>query len=145
MHLISSRLECVWFSSTIARLVRLSWLRGAETRRRPCIVRIGDRCEVRHYKGEVSIALILVLNITPLAVIYAVVCAYSKWLKVKCLIGWPRLSKCIQRTYSFSSIYILRDRAVFFRSKVVVQSSKISTLFAVYIGLLVLSTFFTIS
>ena len=48
---------------------------------------MGDGCEVRHYKGEVLITLVLVLNIIPLAIIYIVACVYSKWLKVRCLIG----------------------------------------------------------
>ena len=48
---------------------------------------MGDRCKVKHYKGEVLIALVLVLNIMPLAVIYIVACAYSKWFKVGCLIS----------------------------------------------------------
>ena len=71
----------------MARLARLSRPRGVEIRRRPCTVRVGDRCEVRHYKGEVLITLVLVLNIMPLTIIYMVACVYSKWLKVKCLIS----------------------------------------------------------
>ena len=51
------------------------------------MVRVGDRCEVKCYKGEVLIALVLVLNIMPLAIIYIVVYAYGKWLKVKCFIN----------------------------------------------------------
>ena len=78
MHLILFRLGRVWFSSATARLVRLSWPRGVETRRRPYMVRAGDGCKVRCYRGEVLIALVLVLAITPLAVIYAVIYAYSK-------------------------------------------------------------------
>ena len=39
----------------------------------------------------------------------------------------------------------LRGKAVFFKGRAVVQSSKISTLFAVYIGLLILDISFTIS
>jgi len=62
----------------MARLVWLSWPRGAETRRRPCTVHVGDRCKVRRYRGEVLIALVLILAITPLAVIRAVIYAYSK-------------------------------------------------------------------
>ena len=62
----------------MAGLARLSWPRGAETRRRPCIVYIGDGCEVKCYKGEVLIALVLVLDIMPLAIIHAVACVYSK-------------------------------------------------------------------
>ena len=77
MYLISSRLGRVWFSSATARLAQFSWPRGTETRRRPYIVRAGDRCEVRHYRGEVLIALVLVLAITPLAVIRAVIYMYS--------------------------------------------------------------------
>ena len=73
-----SRLKHIWFFSTIARLAQLSRPKGAETRQRPCTVRVGDRYEVRYYKGEVSIALVLVLNIILLAVIYAVVCIYNK-------------------------------------------------------------------
>jgi len=42
------------------------------------MVRIGDRCKVRRYRGEVLIALVLVLAITPLAVIRAVIYTYSK-------------------------------------------------------------------
>ena len=57
----------------MARLARLSQPRGAETRRRPCTVCVGDRCKVKCCKGEVLITLVLVLNITPLAVIYIVV------------------------------------------------------------------------
>jgi hypothetical protein len=128
-------------------------------RRWPCTVHAGDRCEIRRYKGEVLIALISVLDIVPLAIIYAVVYAYSRWLKVKCLISWPKLSRYIQGTYSSSSIYILRGRvvflrgkavflkgkAVFLRGRVVVQSSRISALFTVYISLLVLGTSSTIS
>ena len=87
MYLISSRLKRVWFSSTITRLARLSRPRGAETRRWPCTVRVGDGCKVRYYKGEVLITLVLVLDIMPLAVIYAVACVYSKWLRVRCLIS----------------------------------------------------------
>ena len=71
----------------MARLTRLSWPRGAETRRRPCTVRVGDGCEVRCCKGEVSITLVSVLDIMPLAIIYIVACVYGKWLKVKCFIN----------------------------------------------------------
>ena len=129
----------------MARLARLSRPGRAETRRRPYIVRAGDRCKVKRYKGEVLIALVSVLNITPLAIIHAVACAYSKWLKVKCLIGWPRLSRYIQETYSSSGVCILKSGAVFLRGKAVVQSSKISTLFTTYIGLLVSNTSLTVS
>jgi len=78
VYLISSRLGHVWFSSATARLVRLSWPRGAETRWRPYTVCAGDRCKVGRYGGEVLIALVLVLAITPLAVIYAVTYTYGK-------------------------------------------------------------------
>ena len=44
----------------------------------PCIVCAGDRYKVRCYKGEVLIALILVLDVMPLAVIYAVTYIYSR-------------------------------------------------------------------
>ena len=71
----------------MAELARLSRPRGAEMRRRPCTVRAGDRCKVGHCEGEVSIALVLVLDVMPLAIIYAVACVYSKWLRVRCLIG----------------------------------------------------------
>jgi hypothetical protein len=75
---MSSRLGYIWFFGATARLARLSRPKGAEMRRQPCIVRAGDRCEVRHYKGKVSIALVLVLDITPLAIIHAVIYIYSK-------------------------------------------------------------------
>ena len=71
----------------MAGLARLSRPRGAEIRRWPCTVHAGDGCEVRHYKREVLIALVLVLNIMPLAIIYTVACIYSKWLKIRCLIS----------------------------------------------------------
>jgi hypothetical protein len=75
---MSSRLGHIWFSSTIARLVHLSWPRGAEIRQWPCIVRAGDGYKIKRYKGEVSITLVSVLNIMPLAVIYAVTYIYSR-------------------------------------------------------------------
>ena len=71
----------------MAGLARLNWPRGAEMRRQPCIVRAGDKCKVRCYKGEVSITLVLVLDIMPLAIIYTVTCVYSRWLKIRCLIS----------------------------------------------------------
>ena len=70
----------------MARLARLSRPRGAEMRRRPCTVRVGDGYEVECYKGEVLITLVSVLDIMPLAIIYAVAYIYSKWPKVGCLI-----------------------------------------------------------
>ena len=51
------------------------------------MVRVGDRCEVKYYKGEVLITLISVLDIMPLAIIHVVIYIYSKWLKVRCLIN----------------------------------------------------------
>ena len=47
-------------------------------RRQPYTVHAEDRCKVRRYKKEVLIALVLVLDIMPLAVIYAVAYIYSK-------------------------------------------------------------------
>ena len=67
--------------------MRLGRPGGAETRRRPCIVRAGDGCKVRYCEGEVLITLVSVLNIMPLAVIYIVAYIYSRWLKVRYLIG----------------------------------------------------------
>ena len=87
MHLILFRLGHIWFSSATARLVRLGRPGGAEIRRRPCTVHVGDRCEVRCYKGEVLITLVSVLNIMPLAIIHIVACIYNKWLKVRCFIS----------------------------------------------------------
>jgi hypothetical protein len=78
VYLILFRLGHVWFFSIIIRLMWLSWPKGAEMRWWPCIVHMGDRCEVRRYKGEVSIALVLVLDVMPLAIIYIVACIYSK-------------------------------------------------------------------
>ena len=75
---MSSKLGHVWFSSTIARLARLGWPRGAEMRQQPYMVHAGDRYEVGCYKGEVLIALVSVLDITPLAIIYAVAYVYNK-------------------------------------------------------------------
>ena len=48
---------------------------------------MGDRCEVKCYKGEVLITLVSVLDIMPLAVIYIVIYIYSKWLKIRCFIN----------------------------------------------------------
>ena len=62
----------------MARLARLSWPRGVETRRRPYTVHTEDRCKVGCYRGKVLITLVLVLAITPLAVICAVIYAYGK-------------------------------------------------------------------
>ena len=78
MYLILFRLGHIWFFSVIARLAQLSRPKGAEIRWRPCIVHMGDRCEVRYYKKEVLITLVLILNIMPLAIIYIVACIYSK-------------------------------------------------------------------
>jgi hypothetical protein len=47
-------------------------------RRWPYIVCAGDKYKVRYYKGEVLITLVLVLDITPLAIIYIVAYIYSK-------------------------------------------------------------------
>ena len=77
MYLISSRLGRVWFSGATARLARLSWPRGTEIRRWPYMVRAGDGYKVRHYRGEVLIALVLVLAVTPLAIIHAVIYIYG--------------------------------------------------------------------
>jgi hypothetical protein len=71
----------------MARLIWLSRPRGVETRQQPCIVRAGDGYEVRRYKREVSITLISVLDVMPLAIIYVVTYVYSKWLKVRYLIS----------------------------------------------------------
>jgi len=77
VYLILFRLGCVWFSGATAGLARLGWPRGTEIRRRPCTVRAGDGCKVRCYRGEVLITLVLVLAVTPLAIIYAVIYIYS--------------------------------------------------------------------
>ena len=78
MYLILSRLKHIWFFSAIAGLARLSRPKGVEIRRRPCIVCVGDRYKVKCCEGEVSIALVSVLDIMPLAVIYIVTYVYSK-------------------------------------------------------------------
>ena len=62
----------------MARLARFSRPKGVEIRRQPCIVHVGDGCKVKHCKGEILIALVLVLDIMPLAIIYIVACMYSK-------------------------------------------------------------------
>ena len=81
------RLGRVWFFSAITRLAQLSRPREAEIRQWPCTVCAGDRYKVRYYKGEVLIALVLVLDIIPLAIIHIVVYMYSKWLRVRCFIN----------------------------------------------------------
>ena len=62
----------------MARLARLSRPRGAGMRWRPYTVRAGDGCKVGRYRGEVLIALVLVLAVMPLAVIYMVIYIYGK-------------------------------------------------------------------
>jgi len=47
-------------------------------RQRPYMVRAGDGYKVGRYRGEVLIALVLVLAITPLAVIHVVTYIYSR-------------------------------------------------------------------
>jgi hypothetical protein len=42
------------------------------------MVRVGDGYKVRRYKEKILIALVLVLDIIPLAIIHAVICVYSK-------------------------------------------------------------------
>ena len=59
-------------------LMQLSQPKGAEIRQQPYIVRVRDGCEVKHYKKEVSITLVSVLNIMPLAIIHAVIYVYNK-------------------------------------------------------------------
>ena len=51
------------------------------------MVYMGDKCKVKRYKREILITLISVLDIMPLAIIYIVICVYSKWLKVRCFIS----------------------------------------------------------
>ena len=78
VYLMLFRLRHIYFSSAIAGLVWLGWPRGVKTRWRPCIVRVGDGCEVRYCKGKVLIALVSVLDVMPLAIIHVVACVYSK-------------------------------------------------------------------
>ena len=73
MYLILFKLGRIWFFGTTARLAQLGRPKGAETRRRPCTVRVGDGYKVRCYKGEILITLVLVLDIMPLAIIYIVI------------------------------------------------------------------------
>ena len=87
IYRILSRLGRVWSSSTITRLMRFSQPKGAEIRRRPYTVYIGDGYKIRHYRGEVLITLVLTLAVKPLAVIYIVIYIYSKYLKVKYFIS----------------------------------------------------------
>ena len=63
----------------MARLTRLSQPKGAEIRQQPCTVHVGDKYKVKHYKEEVSIALVSVLDIMPLAIIYIIIYMYSYW------------------------------------------------------------------
>ena len=67
--------------------MRLGRSRGVETRRRPCIVHVGDGYEVRYYKEKALITLVLILDIILLTIIYIVIYIYSKWLRVRCLIS----------------------------------------------------------
>jgi hypothetical protein len=56
--------------------MQLSQSKRVEMRWWPCIVYIGNRYKIGHYKGEVLIALISVLNVMPLAIIYIVIYIY---------------------------------------------------------------------
>jgi hypothetical protein len=47
-------------------------------RRWPYMVRAGDGCKIGCCEGEASIALVLVLDIMPLAVIHMVIYIYNK-------------------------------------------------------------------
>ena len=51
------------------------------------MVHMGDRYKVKCYKGKVLIALVLVLDIMPLAIIYIVIYVYGKWLRVRYFIS----------------------------------------------------------
>ena len=51
------------------------------------MVRAGDRYKVRRCKEEVLITLVSVLDITPLAIIYAAIYIYNECFKVKYLIS----------------------------------------------------------
>jgi len=42
------------------------------------MVRVGNKYKIRRCGGEVSIALVLVLAVTPLAIIYVVIYTYNK-------------------------------------------------------------------
>ena len=72
------RLGRIWFSSATAGLAQLGRPGGAGMRQRPYTVRAGDGCEVGYCRGEVLIALVSVLAITPLAIIYTVIYIYGK-------------------------------------------------------------------
>ena len=50
-------------------------------------VHAGDGYKVRRCKEKVSIALVLVLDIMPLAIIHAVTYMYNKWLRIRYLIN----------------------------------------------------------
>ena len=56
------------------------------------MVRAGDGYKVRRCGEEVLIALVSVLAVALLAVTRAFVYTYGRWLRVRCLISWPRLS-----------------------------------------------------
>jgi len=75
---MSSNLGHVWFSSVTAGLTQLSRPKGGEMRQWPYIVRAEDKYKVGHYKEKISIILVLVLAITPLAITYVVIYVYSK-------------------------------------------------------------------
>ena len=51
------------------------------------MVYVGDGYKIKCCEEEVLITLVLVLDVMPLTVIYAVVYVYSKWLKVRCFIS----------------------------------------------------------
>ena len=77
MYLILSKLGYIQFFNPTAGLTQLSRPKGVKIRWWPCIVHAEDRCKVKYYRGEVLITLVLVLDITPLTIIYIVAYIYS--------------------------------------------------------------------
>ena len=75
---MSSRLGRVWFFGVTAGLTQFGRPKGVGIKRWPCTIRVGNGCEVGRCGGNVSIALVLVLAVTLLAVIHVVAYMYSK-------------------------------------------------------------------
>ena len=107
--IILSRLGRIWSSPNItAGLARLSWLLGAVLRRRPCIRRAGSRYKVRCYSSAVSIIRVLVVLQPVLAIIRAIVCAYSIQLSFRYQAKRPGFKGCLGQRQILNSSSVKR-------------------------------------
>ena len=154
MFIILFRLGRIQSSSNIVvGLACLSQLLEVVFRRRPCIRRVGSRYKVRRYNGSVSIIWVLVVLQPVLAIMRAIVCAYSIQLSSRCqarrlgfkgYLGWRQTfsSSGAKRTF-FLGLSEASQPIILVLSTRVVQSFTILLLRS-YIGSPLLETSSTI-